>query len=98
MMYIHFCKPCNRVHILNGHKQQCPRCDSNLTELKLSYLDYTGLSIFERSKFLEKLGDPKQLAEFRTIYRMYKYSKWYKKMMDETGAEEKQDKGEDHHK
>lgn len=83
MMYVHFCKPCNRIHILNGHKQECPRCSNTLFELKLSYLDYTDLNMEERRRFLEKLGDPKQLQEFSTVYRMYKYSKWYKQMMDQ---------------
>lgn len=83
MMYVHFCKPCSRIHILNGHKQRCPRCSGTLTELKLSYLDYTSLNIEERARFLEKLKNPEQLKEYATIYRMYKYSKWYKKMMEE---------------
>lgn len=88
MMYVHFCKPCNRIHILNGHKQNCPRCGSSLTELKLSYLDYTSLTIEERAKFLEKLKNPEHLEEYATIYRMYKYSKWYKKMMEDKISEE----------
>ena len=26
MMYMHYCKPCHRVHMLNGHKMTCPKC------------------------------------------------------------------------
>ena len=39
MMYIHYCKNCNRIYMLNGHKLICPRCTEPLAELRISYLD-----------------------------------------------------------
>ena len=32
MMYIHYCKYCRRIHILNGHKVYCPACSGQLKE------------------------------------------------------------------
>ena len=78
MMYLHFCKNCNRIYMLNGHKQSCPKCQLPLTELQMSYLDYTALSSTERCLFLEQCQKEDTLKELSTIYRMYKYSKWYK--------------------
>ena len=37
MMYMHYCKSCHRVYMLNGHKQQCPKCHKVFLELKISY-------------------------------------------------------------
>lgn len=80
MMYIHYCRACSHIHILNGHKMNCPRCDGPLTELLISYLEYVNLSQQERDEFLEKCRDGEQLKSLSTTYRMYKYSKWYKEL------------------
>lgn len=78
MMYIHYCKQCNRIHMLNGHKINCPRCDSTLSELRISYLDYIHLDDKARKTLIVKCSDPHQLAHLTTTYRMFKYSKWYR--------------------
>ena len=36
MMYIHYCRHCKRIHMLNGHKKYCPACRGHLNELKIS--------------------------------------------------------------
>lgn len=55
MMYIHYCKTCLRLHILNGHKTCCPACQSSLDELKLPYLSYVEMDYTEREKLLDRL-------------------------------------------
>lgn len=80
MMYMHYCKRCQRVHMLNGHKQFCPRCQSVITELKLSYLDYASMDESQRVSFTVCCADDEQLRKLSTTYRMYKYSKWYKEL------------------
>ena len=55
MMYIHYCKICLRLHILNGHKTSCPACQAPLTELKLPYLSYVEMDYAEREKLLDRL-------------------------------------------
>ena len=80
MMYLHFCKTCNRIHMLNGHKQNCPKCDMPLKELQMSYLDYICLTDTERNLFIELCNDETSLKEISTTYRMYKYSKWYRNL------------------
>lgn len=80
MMYLHFCKNCNRIHMLNGHKQNCPKCDTPLKELQMSYLDYICLTDTERNLFIELCNDEDSLKEISTTYRMYKYSKWYRNL------------------
>lgn len=80
MMYLHFCKNCNRIHMLNGHKQSCPKCDKPLKELQMSYLDYISLNNTERTLFIELCNDENSLKEISTTYRMYKYSKWYRNL------------------
>ena len=80
MMYLHFCKNCNRIHMLNGHKQNCPKCDNLLKELQMSYLDYISLNDTERNLFIELCNDENSLKEISTTYRMYKYSKWYRNL------------------
>ncbi len=84
MMYMHYCKRCQKVHMLNGHKMSCPRCDAPLTELRISYLDYTNMSKEERASFDIRLENPDNLAKLSTTYRMYKYSKWYKDLLNQT--------------
>lgn len=78
MMYMHYCKNCNRFHMLNGHKFDCPSCSAPLAELAISYLEFANMDISEREEYKEKCRDSRQLAELSTTYRMYKYSKWYK--------------------
>ena len=53
MMYIHYCKYCRRIHILNGHKVYCPACSGKLTELGISYMKYVNLSKEERGQLKE---------------------------------------------
>lgn len=84
MMYMHYCKRCQKVHMLNGHKMSCPRCETPLVELQLSYLDYTDMSKEERQTFTARLKDPERLTKLCTTYRMYKYSKWYKELSNRT--------------
>lgn len=83
MMYMHYCKRCQKVHMLNGHKMSCPRCNAPLTELQISYLDYTDMSKEERLTFEVHLKDYECLSRLSTTYRMYKYSKWYKDLMNQ---------------
>ena len=78
MMYMHYCKRCHRVYMLNGHKQKCPKCHEAITELKLSYMDYVAMDQEARQQFGNCCSDEEQLQELSTTYRMYKYSKWYK--------------------
>ena len=80
MMYMHYCKRCQRVHMLNGHKQFCPKCQGLITELKLSYLDYVSMDESQRVSFTVCCADDEQLRKLSTTYRMYKYSKWYKEL------------------
>lgn len=82
MMYLHFCKKCNRIHMLNGHKMICPKCNESLKELQMSYLEYISLSKSERDLFIELCNDENSLNEISTTYRMYKYSKWYRNLQD----------------
>lgn len=84
MMYMHYCKRCQKVHMLNGHKMSCPRCNAPLTELQISYLDYTDMSKEERTAFEVRLKDFEYLSKLSTTYRMYKYSKWYKELTSQT--------------
>ena len=56
MMYIHYCRTCNRIHILNGHKSICPSCERDLTELKISYMDYIQLEPEERHRLKNNLN------------------------------------------
>lgn len=80
MMYMHYCKPCHRIFMLNGHKLICPKCTNPLTELQISYLDYVEMDMDEREAFKNACADEKQLCKLKSSYRMYKYSKWYKEL------------------
>ena len=60
MMYIHYCKNCNRIYMLNGHKLICPRCTEPLAELRISYLDYIDLNLEQRASFLKSCADESQ--------------------------------------
>lgn len=72
--------------MLNGHKMKCPRCEASLTELQISYLEYTNMSKEERAAFKARLTDAEQLRSISTTYRMYKYSKWYRELSGQTPA------------
>lgn len=80
MMYLHFCKNCNRIHILNGHKQSCPKCHLSLTELQIPYMDYVQMDKKQRQSFLSVCNDEISLKKISTTYRMYKYCKWYRNL------------------
>ena len=80
MMYMHYCKRCQRVHMLNGHKQFCPKCQGLISELKISFLDYVSMDETQRVSFSTCCADDEQLKRLSTTYRMYKYSKWYKEL------------------
>lgn len=80
MMYMHYCKSCHRVYMLNGHKQNCPKCRERITELKISYMDYVTMDLGSREQFRRCCADEEQLQKLSTTYRMYKYSKWYKEL------------------
>ena len=80
MMYMHYCKQCHRIFMLNGHKMICPKCSKPLTELQISYLDYVELDMSEREAFKNACADEAKLCKLKTTYRMYKYSKWYKEL------------------
>ena len=82
MMYMHYCKQCHRVFMLNGHKLICPKCTDPLTELRISYLDYVHLDMRQREEFKTACADEKQLEKLKTTYRMYKYSKWYRELQE----------------
>lgn len=53
MMYIHYCKHCDRIHMLSGHKFNCPACADTLTELPLSFLEYENMDEAARRKLKE---------------------------------------------
>lgn len=79
-MYMHYCKRCHRVYMLNGHKQHCPKCRESIAELKITYMDYVSMNQETREQFNNRCADEEQLQKLSTTYRMYKYSKWYKEL------------------
>ena len=81
MVYVHFCKNCKRIHLLNGHKIFCPRCSCTLTELQMTYLEYIDLSADERLLLTDLCDNEASLKELCTTYRMYKYNKWYRELI-----------------
>ena len=58
MMYIHYCKYCRRIHMLNGHKKYCPGCKGHLAELKISYLKYVNMPPDDRKELRLRLPTP----------------------------------------
>ncbi len=83
MMYMHYCKRCHRVYMLNGHKQMCPKCREQITELKISYMDYVTMDMNAREQLNSYCADEEHLQSLSTTYRMYKYSKWYKELQEQ---------------
>ncbi len=77
MMYIHYCKYCRRIHILNGHKLYCPACSGKLSELDISYMKYVNLSREERRALREKCADEKSLRELSVDYPRRGGAKWF---------------------
>lgn len=55
MLYIHYCKKCDHVHMLNGHKKKCPKCSLPLKELPISFIQFTNLSEDERFFYITRL-------------------------------------------
>lgn len=82
MMYMHYCKCCHRIFMLNGHKLICPKCTNPITELSIPYIEYVSLDMEEREHFKAKCADDEQLRMLSTTYRMYKYSKWYRELQN----------------
>ena len=80
MMYMHYCKCCHRIFMLNGHKMICPKCTEPLAELRISYLDYVNLNMQGREELIAACADDEQLDKMKATYRMYKYSKWYREL------------------
>ena len=62
MMYIHDCKYCRRIHMLNGHKKYCPGCKGHLAELNISYPKYVNMPLPERRQLRLSLADPARLS------------------------------------
>lgn len=75
MMYMHFCKNCNRIHILNGHKTACPGCGASLVELSITFQEYSAMNADDRAAFQNRCNDTQQLEKLRCIYRFGKYAK-----------------------
>ncbi len=77
MMYIHYCRHCQRIHILNGHKTYCPRCKGHLTELRISYIKYVNLDRQERQTLREHCKNPGELLLLSAAYsRTQEYARW----------------------
>lgn len=86
MLYIHYCKNCHYLHLLSGHKQQCPKCTLRLVELKITYSEYGLMSHAKRESLLEDCSSEDNLKKLSTTYRLYKYSKWYKTLQKNGGT------------
>ena len=54
MIYVHLCKTCERIYLLNGHKTTCPKCSFSLTELQLPYQDYLSMPPSHREAFTNR--------------------------------------------
>ena len=78
MIYMHYCKNCNFLHMLSGHRTICPGCGNPLTELKIDYLEYYQMNQSDRHTLLKRCSDPAQLKELTFVYKKHKFSKWYK--------------------
>lgn len=78
MLYMHYCKRCHFIHMLNGHKVFCPRCSSRLVELEIPYTEYVHLNKCERKILLNKCSNADTLTSISTSYNMMKYCKWFR--------------------
>lgn len=54
MMYIHYCKKCNTLRMLSGHKSDCPACEGPLHELSIPFEQYSRLTQSQRTDLLNK--------------------------------------------
>lgn len=97
MMYMHYCQRCHRIHMLNGHKMSCPKCSTQLAELRLPYMSYVNMDIDEREAYKALCADSQKLKAITTTYRMYKYSKWYKESLalEQRKKEQEQETSQD---
>lgn len=68
MLYLHFCSKCNRIHILSGHRKQCPACDNRLFELSVSYEKYIKYSLSEREILLSNCINPLSRRKIELSY------------------------------
>ena len=68
MLYLHYCNPCKRIHILSGHRPSCPACSHVLTELSVSYEHYIKLNRSERESLLIQCSDSSSLCQISTSY------------------------------
>lgn len=68
MLYLHFCSKCNRIHILSGHRKQCPACDNRLSELSISYEKYIKYTLAEREVLLSNCINPLSLHKIELSY------------------------------
>lgn len=78
MIYMHYCKKCDFLHMLSGHRTHCPGCSNELAELKITYLDYYGMKPEERESLAQRCRQPELLEEMTFHYKKHKFSKWYK--------------------
>lgn len=78
MIYMHFCKNCNFLHMLSGHRTTCPGCGKPLAELKVNYLDYYQMNGKERQDLISRCNNPEELQHLTFVYKKHKFSKWYK--------------------
>lgn len=68
MLYLHYCNPCKRIHILSGHRPYCPACNGTLTELSITYESYIKLNRNERNSLLMQCSDASSLCQITTFY------------------------------
>lgn len=78
MIYVHYCEECDFLHLLSGHRTNCPGCGRPIAELKISYQEYFAMNAEQRDDFLEKCGNPNELEKMTFCYKKHKFSKWYK--------------------
>lgn len=78
MIYVHYCEECDFIHLLSGHRTNCPGCGEPLTELKISYQDYFRMDAFQREQLLLQCESPEELKKLAFRYKKHKFSKWYK--------------------
>ena len=57
MMYIHYCRTCDKIHILSGHKKFCPACGHPLCELCIPFEQYSRLSLEQRSHLQKEIRE-----------------------------------------
>lgn len=68
MLYLHFCSLCSRIHILSGHRIQCPACDNRLSELSIPYEKYIKYNPSEREALLKECSNPHSLNKIELSY------------------------------